>query len=88
MIAFFFNLIGFGLVFSAVLKKMNNFVFAYTVCSTPFMLTSGVAYPFYMMPESVTFWIKFISPLAQVATPLKLLNLNNIASSAIIFVEL
>ncbi|MGN0145258.1 MAG: ABC transporter permease [Clostridium sp.] len=84
MIAFFFNLIGFGLVFSAVLKKMNNFVFAYTVCSTPFMLTSGVAYPFYMMPESVEFWIKFISPLAQVATPLKLLNLKGVGWDVIL----
>lgn len=84
MIAFFFNLIGFGLVFSAILKKMNNFVFAYTVCSTPFMLTSGVAYPFYMMPESVAFWIKSISPLAQVAIPLKLLNLKGVGWDVIL----
>lgn len=84
MIVFFFNLIGFGLVFSAILKKMNNFVFAYTVCSTPFMLTSGVAYPFYMMPESVEFWIKSISPIAQVAIPLKLLNLKGVGWDVIL----
>ena len=78
MMAFFSNLIGFGLVFSAIIKKMDYFIFVYTVCSTPFMLTSGVAYPFYMMPDSLAFWIKFISPLAQVATPLKILNLKGI----------
>ena len=78
MMAFFSNLIGFGLVFSAIIKKMDYFIFVYSVCSTPFMLTSGVAYPFYMMPDSLAFWIKFISPLAQVATPLKILNLKGI----------
>ena len=78
MMAFFSNLIGFGLVFSAMVKKMDYFIFVYSVCSTPFMLTSGVAYPFYMMPDSLAFWIKFISPLAQVATPLKILNLKGI----------
>lgn len=78
MMAFFFNLIGFGLVFSAILNKMDYFVFIYSICSTPFMLTSGVAYPFYMMPESLVFLIKLISPLAQVATPLKILNLKGV----------
>lgn len=78
MIAFFFNLIGFGLVFASILSKMDYFVFVYTVCSTPFMMTSGVAYPFYMMPAGVEFFIKFISPLAQVAVPLKNLNLKGV----------
>ena len=78
MIAFFFNLIGFGLVFASILSKMDYFVFVYTVCSTPFMMTCGVAYPFYMMPAGVEFFIKFISPLAQVAVPLKNLNLKGV----------
>lgn len=78
MIAFFFNLIGFGLVFASILSKMDYFVFVYIVCSTPFMMTSGVAYPFYMMPAGVEFFIKFISPLAQVAVPLKNLNLKGV----------
>ncbi|WP_293978630.1 ABC transporter permease [uncultured Clostridium sp.] len=78
MMAFFFNLVGFGLVFSAILSKMDYYVFAYNVCSTPFMLTSGVAYPFYMMPEGVVTFIKLISPLAQVSVPLKILNLKGV----------
>ena len=78
MIAFILNLVGFGLVFSAILKKMDYFVFAYTICSSPFMITSGVAYPFYMMPETLVYLIKLIVPLAQVAIPLKLLNLKGV----------
>ena len=78
MIAFILNLVGFGLVFSAILKKMDYFVFAYTICSSPFMITSGVAYPFYMMPETLVSLIKLIVPLAQVAIPLKLLNLKGV----------
>ena len=31
-----------------------------------------------MMPESLVFWIKLISPLAQIATPLKILNLKGV----------
>ena len=42
------------------------------------MLTSGVAYPFYMMPEGVVTFIKLISPLAQVSVPLKILNLKGV----------
>ena len=42
------------------------------------MMTCGVAYPFYMMPAGVEFFIKFISPLAQVAVPLKNLNLKGV----------
>ena len=78
MMGFFSNLIGFGLVFAAILSKMDNFILTYTVCSTPFMITSGVAYPFYMMPQNVEFFIKLISPLAQVSVPLKMLNLKGV----------
>ena len=78
MIAFFFNLIGFGLVFASILSKMDYFVFVYIVCRPLLVMTSGVAYPFYMMPAGVEFFIKFISPLAQVAVPLKNLNLKGV----------
>ena len=84
MIGFFFNLIGFGLVFAAILNKMDNFIFVYSVCSTPFMMTCGVAYPFYMMPEKLVFWIKSIVPLAQVAIPLKILNLKGVGWDVIL----
>ena len=84
MVVFFVNLIGFGLVFAAILSKMDYFVHGYIINSTLFMLTSGIAYPFYMMPQTLVFLIKLISPIAQVAIPLKILNLKGVGWDVIV----
>lgn len=84
MVAFFFNLIGFGLVFGAILKKMDYFVYTYSLWSSPFTLVSGVAYPFYMMSPGLVKVIKAIVPLSQVAVPLKMLNIKGSGWEAIL----
>ena len=84
MAAFFFNLVGFGLVFGAILKKMDYFVLTYSLWSSPFTLVSGVAYPFYMMPAGLVKIIKAIVPLVQVAVPLKMLNLKGCGWDAVL----
>lgn len=84
MVAFFFNLIGFGLVFGAILKKMDYFVYTYSLWSSPFTLVSGVAYPFYMMSPGLVKVIKAIVPLSQVAAPLKMLNIKGSGWEAIL----
>lgn len=78
MIYFIFNMIVFCIVIAAIIKKIDYFAIIFLILNTMFVFTGGVTYPFYMMPEKLRYFVKLLSPQAQVAVPLKVLNLKGV----------
>lgn len=78
MAVFFINLVAMALFFASFMRNMTYFVQGYHMFNTAFMLTCGIVYPLYMMPEKLVAVLKGIWPLIHVGLPLKFLNLKGV----------
>lgn len=78
MYVFFINLTAVGLVMATIFNKPVYFILLYQLMNLVIMLTSGVTYPLYMMPDGFANTVGAISPFIHSALPLKYLNLKGL----------
>ena len=82
MLAFLLNVIVFGILCSSFTRRLSCFVMCYTMCSNVIIFTSGLIFPYYLMPKWVYFVTRLFSPMSALAIELKSVNLKGIGWDA------
>ena len=80
--AFMLNVIAFGVVCSAFTRRLACFAQIYMMCSNLIVFTSGIIFPYYLMPKWLHFASKAFNPVANLAIELKAINLKGIGWDA------
>ena len=78
MYVFLINLTAIGLVLATIFNKSVYFILFYQLIYLAIMLTCGVTYPLYMMPDGFANAVGSIWPFIHSALPLKYLNLKGL----------
>lgn len=78
MLLFLLNCLGVAIFLCAIARSGTIIAWVYGLISNSYVFLSGVAYPFFMMPDWVNKLAHCIYPMAQLAIPLKALNLKGI----------
>ncbi len=81
-LAFMLNVTAFGLVCGAITKNTAHFFQVNAMFTLTFMFTSGIVYPYHMMPGFLVTIIKLLSPFAAMSVGLKAVNLKGIGWDA------
>lgn len=83
MYLFLINLTAIALVVAAIFNNSSYFLLLYQLSNLAIMLTCGVTYPIYMMPDGFADKVKAIWPFIYVALPLKYINLKGVGWEAV-----
>lgn len=78
MFIFLINLTAMGFVFAAFIDNMTYFLQFFGMLNLVLMLTCGIAWPEYVMPDGFFQVVKSIWPFAHIALPIKYLNLKGV----------
>lgn len=78
MLAFMLNVTAFGIGCAALTKNLTGFMQLFTCITLTFMFTTGIPYPYNMMPAPLVTALKWLSPFAPMSVELKALNLKGI----------
>jgi len=73
---FLVDLTAIGVFVAAVIRNLRWFLEAYSILALGLVLSSGVAWPPYMMPPGYAEAVQILSPLYNVAYPIKALHLK------------
>lgn len=74
--------VAFGLLLGAFTHRLSCFVQMYLTCSNLIVFTSGLIFPFYLMPRWLSVAARLFSPVANMAPVLKAINLKGISWDA------
>lgn len=74
--------VAFGLLLGAFTHRLSCFVQMYLTCSNLVVFTSGLIFPFYLMPRWLSIASRLFSPVANMAPVLKAINLKGISWDA------
>jgi len=78
MYLFLISLTAIGLVISSIVNNLGYFLLFFNTINQILIMTCGVTYPEYMMPDGFAQAVKFIWPFRSAAIPLKFLNLKGV----------
>lgn len=80
--ALMLNVIAFGVFCSSFTKRLACFAQVYMMCSNLIIFTSGLIFPYYLMPKWLAAASKIFNPVANLAVELKAVNLKGIGWDA------
>lgn len=83
MYLFLINLTVIALVLAAIFDNASYVLLLYQLSNYAIIITCGVTYPIYMMPDGFADKIKAIWPFIHVALPLKYINLKGVGWDAV-----
>ena len=79
---FMLSAVAFGTLISAFTRRLACLAQLYMMCSNLIIFTSGLIFPFYLMPKWVSIASRVFLPIANIAVELKAVNLKGIGLDA------
>lgn len=64
-------------------RKLAHFTQCYLMCSNLVVFTSGIIFPFYLMPKWFALSSRIFSPVPNIAPALKAINLKGVGLDAV-----
>ena len=74
--------VAFGVMLGVIYKRLACFAQLYMMCSNLIIFTSGLIFPYYLMPKWLSIASRIFSPIANIAVELKAVNLKGIGWDA------
>lgn len=74
--------VAFGVALGSFTKRLACFAQLYMMCSNLIIFTSGLIFPYYLMPKWLSIASRVFSPIANIAVELKAVNLKGIGWDA------
>lgn len=74
--------VAFGVMLGSFTKRLACFAQLYMMCSNLIIFTSGLIFPYYLMPKWLSIASRIFSPIANIAVELKAVNLKGIGWDA------
>ena len=74
--------VAFGVMLGAFTRRLACFAQLYMMCSNLIIFTSGLVFPYYLMPKWLSIASRIFSPVANIAVELKAVNLKGIGWDA------
>ena len=81
-VLFMLAAVAFGVMLGAFTRRLACFAQLYMMCSNLIIFTSGLIFPYYLMPKWLSIASRIFSPIANIAVELKAVNLKGIGWDA------
>lgn len=81
-VLFMLAAVAFGVMLGAFTRRLACFAQLYMMCSNLIIFTSGLVFPYYLMPKWLSIASRIFSPVANIAVELKAVNLKGIGWDA------
>ena len=81
-VLFMLAAVAFGVMLGSFTKRLACFAQLYMMCSNLIIFTSGLIFPYYLMPKWLSIASRIFSPIANIAVELKAVNLKGIGWDA------
>lgn len=81
-VVFMLAAVAFGVALGSFTKRVACFAELYMMCSNLIVFTSGLIFPYYLMPKWLSIASRVFSPVANIAIELKAVNLKGIGWDA------
>ena len=81
-VLFMLAAVAFGVMLGSFTRRVACFAQLYMMCSNLIIFTSGLIFPFYLMPKWLSIASRIFSPIANIAVELKAVNLKGIGWDA------